>query len=103
MNFKEYIVTNRKKKHEEILTDICVEIHNCTDCYNEDSKCCICNAVSEMTELLDISTKGFYMQPYDSKTNLRLCEIAGKHGYRFEIVLRHKGILLHFFKNKNEK
>lgn len=102
MNFKEYIVTNRKKKHEEILTDICVEIHNCTDCYNEDSKCCICNAVNKMTELLDISTKGFYMQPYDAKTILRLCKIAGKHGYRFEIVLRHKRILLHFFKNKNE-
>lgn len=104
MNLKEYIIAKRKKKHEKIFLDICGEINNCADCYNEEHKCCICNATKELERnVFDISAKGFFMKPHEPKVNLKLCEVAGKNEYHFEIILKRKGIFLHFFKKRNGK
>ena len=37
-NFKEESVKHRLNLHKEVLQNLCVEIHNCADCYQEEKR-----------------------------------------------------------------
>ena len=46
MDFKIYIEQDRRNAHKDILTEICMNINNCADCYNEETKKTECRPFS---------------------------------------------------------
>ena len=94
MDFKAYIEQKRKESHIDILKDICMTINNCADCHNEEThttECCPCNCLN----LQKVSEKCFYIEPYDSKTNRKLFEIASQYGYKTGFVMDDKSRVTH--------
>ena len=72
MDFRAYAEQRRKEAHKEIIFDICMEINNCANCHNDETRqieCCPLNCV----ELHKVSANSFYMIPYEnSETNRNL-------------------------------
>lgn len=97
MDFKLYIEQKRKEAHKDIIKDICIVINNCADCYNEECKKVKCNPYN-CIELYKVSGKSFYIEPYGSKTNRELIDIATKHGYKTEFVIDGEEIYIKFYK-----
>lgn len=97
MNFKQYIQQKKRDIHKDILLDICMNINNCADCWNEETHQCDCDCFSRV-KIFKSTEKQFYMEPYSSKTNILLREIAENHGYDFGIVEDSDGMWLKFWK-----
>ena len=60
MDFRAYAEQRRKEAHKEIIFDICMEINNCANCHNDETKkteCCPLNRV----ELHKVSANSFYI------------------------------------------
>lgn len=90
-DFKAYIEQKRKMTHKKIITEICLLINNCADCYNEEVKktvCCPLNCV----ELFKVTEKSFYIEPYDNKTNIKLIDIAEQYGYKLGFIMEENEI-----------
>lgn len=98
MDFRAYAEQKRKEVHKEIIFDICMEINNCADCHNDETRqteCCPLNRV----ELHKVSANSFYMIPYDnSETNRKLIEIAKEHGYKAGFVIEDGETVMKFWK-----
>lgn len=86
MDFKIYIEQDRRNAHKDILTEICMNINNCADCYNEETKKTECRPFSCL-EVLKVTGTSFYMDAYDAKTNKKLIEIASRFGYKINFVV----------------
>ena len=85
--------------HKHILTDICIEINNCAECFDEDTKevdCCpICCLYKELHE---ISENTFYIEYQNKKMYDKFEEIANKHGYKMIITKVEKREMVKFYK-----
>ena len=86
MNFKAYAELKRKEAHKEIIIDICLLINNCAGCYDDVKRKTDCNPLS-CVELHKVTADSFNMDPYDSKTNRELIDIAVQHGYKAGFIM----------------
>lgn len=92
MDFKDYIEKQRKDSHRGILSDICLLLHNCGDC----KECNLWNSLH--IDIQKVSQSCFYLEPYDSKTNIKLLDIAKKHNYHAGFVNWKDGMMIKFWK-----
>lgn len=86
-NFKEESVKHRLNLHKEVLQNLCVEIHNCADCYQEEKRRVECEPLHELlSEVFQVTENSFYLEPYGSQTNRRLVVAAAECGYQCGLV-----------------
>jgi len=85
MDFRVYAEQKRKEAHKEILTDICMVVNNCANCFNCFPLHCV--------KLHKVTADSFYMEPYySSKTNRELIDIASQNGYKAGFIMEGKEI-----------
>lgn len=87
MDFRTYVEQKRKEVHKDIITDICMNINNCADCHNEETRKTDCDPLRSV-ELHKVSANSFYMEPYGSKTNRLLLDIAERYGYKTGFIMK---------------
>lgn len=97
MEFKQYIHQKKREDHKDVLLDMCMNIKNCADCYNEQTHQCDCNCFSRI-KIFKSTDKQFYMETYSNKVNTLLREIAENHGYYMGIIEDSDGMWLKFWK-----
>ena len=71
--------------HEDILLDICLNLCNCADCYDEYYHTCNCHAKRKL-DISHVTETSFCIEPYEEKTNLRLKKVAAINGYNMKEV-----------------
>ena len=92
MDIKEYIEKQKKNLHKDILSDICLLLHNCAECRE-------CNPSEILYREVQKATQScFYIEPYDSKTNIKLLDIAKKHNYHAGFVNWKDGMMIKFWR-----
>lgn len=101
MDFKKYIQQKKRDVHKDILLDICMNVKNCADCYNEQTHQCECDCFNRI-KIFKSTEKQFYIEPYSSKTNLLLRDIAENHGYNSGIIEDSGEMWLKFWKIEGE-
>lgn len=82
-----------KELHKDIIFDICMNINNCANCYNEETRQTDCYPL-QCVETYDLSENSFCIEPYGEKTNKLLYNIADQYGYKFEFIMDGKEIAL---------
>lgn len=81
-----------KEPHKNVLSDICLLLHNCGDCKE-------CNPLEVLyADILEITQNCFYLELYDSKTNMELLDIAKKHNYNAGFVDCKDGMMIKFWR-----
>lgn len=92
MDFTEYIEKQKKNSHKDILSDICLLLHNCGECKK-------CNPLDILYRDVQKATQScFYLEPYDSKTNIKLLDIAKRHNYHAGFVNWKGGMMIKFWR-----
>lgn len=86
-NFKEEVRNQRLNLHKEFLKELCVELHNCADCYNEGIRRVECDPLHELSlEVYQVTENAFYLEPRNSQTNRKMVVVADKCGYQCGLV-----------------
>lgn len=75
-----------RKIPNELLKDLCMEIHNCADCHNEETGKVECNPAARLErDIFSVDQNSFAMDFYaDIKLQRKLSKVATKHGYEFQ-------------------
>lgn len=97
MDFRAYAEQKRKEAHKEIIKDICIEINNCANCINDEARKIECYPL-HCVKLHKVTANSFYMEPYSSKTNRELIDIALQHGYKAGFIMNGNEIWIKFWK-----
>lgn len=82
-----------KEIHQEIIFDICMNINNCANCHNEETRQIDCYPL-QCVKMYEVSEKTFCIEPYDERTNKLLVNIADQYGYKYEFIMKGKEIAL---------
>lgn len=69
----------------KFLEDLCVNLNNCTDCYDDEMKQCKCCPLMTLN-LCKIDDKHIYLDPYSADINEKLKRIAISYGYCADLV-----------------
>lgn len=87
MDFKAYAKQKRLETHRGIILDICIEVNNCANCYNDETHRTECFPLL-CVPLHKVTVDSFYMESYDnSKINRRLLAVASQHGYKAGFIM----------------
>ncbi len=62
MDFRAYAEQKRKEAHREIITDICMLINNCANCFNDETRKTDCFPL-QCVRLHKVTADSFYMEP----------------------------------------
>lgn len=82
-------IEQKYKSHKEIIYEICMNINNCANCYNEETRQTECTPF-HCVQLYDVSRDSFCMEPYGEKTNRLLDDIAKQYGYKVDFIMKGK-------------
>ena len=99
MDFKAYAEHKRKEAHKEIITDICMTINNCANCFNDETRKTDCFPL-HCVKLHKVTANSFYMETYSSKTNRELLDIASQHGYEAGFIMEGEEAWIKFWKKQ---
>lgn len=82
-----------KELHKDIIFDICMNVNNCANCYNDETRKTDCYPL-QCVETYEVSEKSFCIEPYGERINKLLVNIAGQYGYKAEFIMEEKEITL---------
>lgn len=82
-----------KELHKNIIFDICMNVNNCSNCYNDETWKIDCYPL-QCVGTYEVSEKSFCIEPYAERTNKLLVNIADQYGYKAEFIMEEKEIKL---------
>lgn len=91
-DLKQHLLEN----HKNILKDICMNVHNCADCFDESTRKVCCNP---HVDTFHVSKNAFYIESYgDSRTNKVLLDMAEKYGYEAGVIFENGICMIKYWK-----
>lgn len=82
-----------KELHKDIILDICMNVNNCANCHNDETRQIDCYPL-QCVEMYEVSEKSFCIEPYCERTNKLLFNIADRYGYKSKFIMEGKEIAL---------
>lgn len=102
-NFEAEVKKQRLNHHKEVLKELCVELHNCADCYNEETRRVECDPLRELSsEVYQVTENGFLLEPYSSQTNRKMVAVADRCGYQCGLTEHGTETWLKFLRQEGE-